>query len=640
MKTIVTRFCLAALLTINTVVFAQPISIVPEPVMIQAKTGVYVLSQKTAVIVPSHDAAVLKVADYLIEKIRPATGYQLQKTATGPNGIHLIINKTIDSKLGTEGYNLEVTTRMIEIKANTASGLFYAVQTLLQLMPPEIESSLPIHNINWKIPAVRIEDYPRFAWRGLMLDVSRHFFPKEYIKNYIDQMSRYKYNRFHWHLTDDNGWRIEIKSYPKLTEVGAWRVPRTGTFATHEAPRFGEAPTYGGFYTQEDIREVIQFAKERFIEILPEIDVPGHSMAALASYPELGVTKDTTLKVDPGTDFAKWFGEGNFEMTIENTLNPTDEKVYEFLDNVYAEIAHLFPFQYIHMGGDECYKGFWERDSVVCAFMKKHNLRNGVELQNYFSQRVSRIILSKNKTPIGWDEILEGGSAPEAVVMSWRGIKGGVQASREKHPVVMSPAPYFYLDMCQGEPSVEPPATYLEYNKARLLDAYDFDILSPEIDSSYVLGGQGNLWTEQVPSTRQVEYMTYPRAFALAESLWTSKSKKDRAWFLEKVECHLTRLDYANVNYATSMYDPIINVRKNQSGLLEVDFPTEAKELIVHYTFDNTLPDRYAPAYNLNVPVTIPDGADNLKVLTYRNGKPIGRLISLTMSDLAKRIQN
>src|SRR5258708_24421388 len=310
-----------------------------------------------------------------------------------------------------------------------------------------------------------------------MLDVSRHFFPKEYVKEYIDQIARYKFNRFHWHLTDDNGWRIEIKSLPKLTEVGAWRVPRVGTFGRNEAPKPGEAATDGGFYTQEDIKEIVQYAKERFIEILPEVDVPGHSMAAIASYPELSVTKDPNIKVNPGSNFAKW-GNGTFEMFIDNTLNPIDEKVYQFLDKVFGEMAGLFPFEYVHMGGDECYKGYWERDAHVQDFMKKMNIKNGEELQAYFNKRVYKMLSDKNKKLIGWDEILEGGIAPGAAVMSWRGSKGGIEASRLKHTVVMSPAPMYYLDMGQGEPSVEPPL----YNIARLQALYSFNILRQGID--------------------------------------------------------------------------------------------------------------------------------------------------------------
>jgi hexosaminidase len=639
MKTIIKLTGILISICLHTHSFSQKIAIIPEPVSIQQRQGYYFMSGETVIVVASGDPELLKVANYLAAKIKTATGFELKITTTGTNGIQLILNKSADAKEGVEDYSLDASADKIVIKANRPAGIFYGIQTLLQLLPAEIEAPSVNGNVRWQIPAVSILDSPRFVWRGLMLDVSRHFFPKEYIKSYLEQMARYKFNRFHWHLTDDNGWRVEIKSYPRLTEVGAWRVPRTGTFATHEKPKPGEAATYGGFYSQDDIKEIVAYAKDRYIEILPEIDVPGHSMAAIASYPNLCVTKDSTIKVDPGTDFAKWFSDGTFEMNIENTLNPADEKVYEFLDKVYTEVAGLFPFDYIHMGGDECYKGYWERDAGVQAFMKKNNLKDGVALQNYFTKRVSKIIMSKKKKPVGWDEILEGGPAPEAVVMSWRGIKGGIEACQAKRNVVMSPAPYYYLDMCQGDPSIEPPATYLAYNKSRLRDVYDFDMLAPGIDSAYVLGGQGNLWTEQVPTSRQVEYMTYPRSFALSESLWSPESKKNWECFSGKVEEHLKRLDYANISYATSMYDPIINVTKNKSGQLEVNLDTELKDLTVYYTYDNSIPNRYSSAYNNKETIVIPDGADNFRIVSYRDGKPIGKLISFTIEELAKRVK-
>jgi hexosaminidase len=467
----------------------------------------------------------------------------------------------------------------------------------------------------------------------MMLDVSRHFFPKDYVKEYIDQLARYKFNRLHLHLTDDQGWRVEIKSLPLLTSVGAWRVPRAGTFGSNDAPKPGEKATDGGYYTHDDIREIVQYAKARYIEILPEIDVPGHSMAAIAAYPELSVTKDTATRVNPGSKFSTWFGNGKFEMHIDNTLNPADEKVYQFLDKVFTEIAMLFPFGYVHMGGDECYKGYWEKDPTVKAFMKKNNLKNGEALQSYFTKRVSAIITAKNKKPIGWDEILEGGIAPGAAVMSWRGTKGGVEAAREKHPVVMSPAPLYYLDMMQGDAAIEPQV----YGTARLKDTYTFDILPAGIDSAYVLGGQGNLWTEKVPSIPQVEYMTYPRAFAIAETLWSPKASKNWSNFTVRVEDHFKRFDLAAINYATSLYDPAIAVKKNKEGKLTIELKTDVDGIDIFYSVDNTVPGRYHTKYS--APIVFPAGADMFRVISYRNGKPLGRMISLKTEELEKRVK-
>lgn len=630
----VTTLLMTLLAFHSPLLIAQDVSLIPQPVSLQPGKGSFTLTASTMLSIPAKQPEVQKVAAYFVNTLKPATGFTLKTAeASSAAGIQLTLYSKADPRIGQEGYILNVDESKVTIAANTPAGLFYGIQTLVQMLPEQIEASTVSTQVKWQIPAVNIVDYPRFSWRGIMLDVSRHFFSKDYVKRYIDQLARYKFNRLHLHLTDDNGWRVEIKSLPKLTQVGAWRVPRTGTFGSNDAPKPGEKPTDGGFYTQDDIREIVQYAKDHFIEVLPEIDVPGHSMAAIAAYPELCVTKDTTIKVNPGSKFSTWFGGGKFEMHIDNTLNPTDEKVYAFLDKVFTEVAMLFPFEYIHMGGDECYKGYWEKDPKVQAFMKKNNLKNGEELQSYFTKRVSQILASKQKKLIGWDEILEGGLAPGAAVMSWRGTKGGIEAAHQKHPVVMSPAPHYYLDMMQGDASIEPPV----YSTARLKDVYTFDILPAGIDSTFVLGGQGNLWTEQVPSIPQVEYMTYPRAFAIAESMWTPRNKKDWNGFVGRVEDHFKRFDQASTNYSPSLYDPIITVRKNKDGLLMIDLKTEVEGLDLYYTVDNSVPNQYHNKYK--EPLVFPQGADMFKVIAYRDGKPISRLISLKTEELEKRVK-
>ncbi|SKC73664.1 beta-N-acetylhexosaminidase [Ohtaekwangia koreensis] len=625
--------CFAWFCTLPICIHAQTISIIPAPVSLKQEIGHFLLTNSTTISIPAKQPELASIAKYFADKVKPATGYTLNTVEAKPANIVLTLNTKPNSRLGQEGYTLHTEAGKVDITANTATGIFYGVQTLLQLLPAEILSASLIQDVEWKAPSVTILDYPRFTWRGQMFDVSRHFFSKEYVKKYIDRMASYKLNRFHWHLTDDNGWRIEIKSLPRLTSVGAWRVPRVGTFGSNDAPKPGEPATYGGYYKQADIKEIVQYAKERYIEVLPEIDVPGHSMAVLASYPELSVTNDTTLKVNPGSSFSTWFGNGKFEMHLDNTLDPTDEKVYQFLDKVFTEVAVLFPFEYIHMGGDECYKGFWERDKNVQAFMKKNNLKNGEELQSYFVKRVGKIIQSKKKKMMGWDEILEGGIAPGAAVMSWRGTKGGIEASHLKHPVVMSPAPVYYLDMYQGERSIEPPV----YNSARLKEVYTFDLVPAEMDSAYVLGAQGNLWTEQIPTEPQVEYMTYPRALAMAESFWTPEKQKDWNSFVPRVEYHFKRMDIAQINYAQSIYDAIVTVRKNASGKLIIELATEVPGLDIYYTVDNSIPNQYYPKYNS--PIEYPAGADNLRVITFRKGEPVGRLISLKTEELEKRVK-
>jgi hexosaminidase len=614
---------------------AEGIALIPEPVSLQRGTGTFVLSSATSIQLPGKpekDPARLKIAQYLRDEIRPATGLDLKISREASSaGIQLLLNNKPDAQLGAEGYQLEVSPEKVLIRANHTSGLFYGVQSLLQLLPKEIESKALISHVKWEIPAVSVIDYPRFAWRGAMLDVSRHFFNKEEVKDFIDQIARYKFNRFHWHLTDDNGWRIEIKSLPRLTEVGAWRVERHGQFGSRRDPEAGEPATYGGFYTQEDIREVVQYAKERYIEILPEIDVPGHSMAALAAYPELSVSRDPHIMVNPGTKFATWHGNHQFTMHIDNILNPTDEKVYQFLDKVFGEVATLFPFDYIHMGGDEAYHGYWERDTDVQAFMKKNKIKDSKELQSYFVKRVNKIIRSKGKKMIGWDEIMDGGLAQGAAVMSWRGTKGGIEASKLKAPVVMSPAPMAYLDLYQGDPSSEPPT----YSMARLRDSYSWDPLADGVDSTYVLGGQGNIWTEHIPNTAQIQYMAYPRAFALAELYWSPRHKKDWNRFVPKVEQHFARFDQAGMNYARSMYDPIIKVSKNEAGQLVLDLSTEVEGLELFYTIDKTIPNQYYARYSK--PIVLPEDVELFRVVSYRAGKPMGKLISISSEDLAKR---
>lgn len=612
---------------------AQDISVIPAPSTVTKATGTFVLTNSTSLVLPENKD-VANVGEYLRAKLQPATGFGFPKAQNvGPGSIQFVLNKKADAALGNEGYTLAASSDNVTLTANTAAGLFYGVQTLLQLLPPEIESGTTVKNVRFEIPAVTITDSPRFGWRGIMLDVSRHFYSKAYVKEFIDQIARYKFNRLHLHLTDDNGWRVEIKSLPKLTEVGAWRVERTGSFGTHDAPKPGEKATYGGFYTHDDIKEIVQHARERFIEIIPEIDIPGHSMAALAAYPELSVSKDTSVRVNPGSKFSTWYGQGKFEMHIDNTLNPTDEKVYAFLDKVFTEIAMLFPYEYIHMGGDECYKGFWEKDPNVQGFMKKNKMKDGHDLQSYFSKRVNEIIISKKKKAIGWDEILEGGAPAGAAVMSWQGVKGGIEASRQKLPVVMSPAPMYYLDMMQGDPAVEARV----YGTSRLKDLYNFDILPAGIDSAYVLGGQGNLWTEQIRVGPQVEYMMYPRAYAVSESLWSPKSRKSYDSFVRRVETHFRRSEAAGINYATSLYDPIMTVKKNSEGKIVVELAAEAPDLDFYYTFDNTIPNHYYDKYK--GALVIPEGTDQIRVTSYRGKRQMGRLISLTMEDLVKRIK-
>jgi hexosaminidase len=610
------------------------INIIPEPVMVTEKPGVFTLKENIVINVNAGDEDAIRVADYLKTTIATATGYKATIRRDGIAAtINLIINKTTDPELGNEGYRLTVNENSVSISANKAAGLFYGMQSFVQLLPKEIESHSVVMDMKWTAPCAEIKDYPRFGWRGLMFDVSRHFFTKDEVKRFIDDMVKYKYNLLHWHLTDDQGWRIEIKSLPKLTSVGAWNVKRIGKFGTFAPTTPDEPRDYGGFYTQDDIKEVVQYAKERFVNILPEVDVPGHSMAAIASYPELTstVAPAGTYKVNSGEKLMEWPPSGHFYGLLDNSLCPAKENVYVFLDKVFGEVARLFPFEYIHMGGDETARNFWEKSGDIKQLMKKENLKNLDEVQSYFVKRVEKIINSKGKKMIGWDEILDGGLAPNAAVMSWRGLKGGIEAAKQGHEVVMSPTTYCYIDYMQSDAVMEPPV----YATLRLNKAYEFEPVPDAVDAKFIKGGQANLWTEQVYNYRHLQYMVWPRALATAEAVWSPKTKRNWTHFAARVENHFARFEAADKNYSPAVYDPIFKPKKGKTNELLLDLSTEITGLDIHYSFDNSFPDKYYPKFTHTV--TVPKDATTLKVITYRNGKAMGRMTVMPVEELKKR---
>ena len=605
----------------------RPLNLIPQPVEVKLGNGSFNLTKAATVVFNKTESRY--IADALVQRLKTATGFMLKSSLGAKGSILLKLNTVPDQQLGNEGYTLVSTPKGITITANQNSGLFYGIQTLIQLLPKEIESKVVV-NMKWPIPAVSVKDYPRFAWRGLMLDVSRHFFVKQDVMKFIDEMASLKFNVFHWHLTDDEGWRIQINSLPKLTEIGAWRVQRYGHFGDRDHPKAGEPATDGGFYTQADIREVVNYAAERNITIVPEIDVPGHSMAAIASYPELSCKKDTTTRVSPGSNFVDWYGNNTFRANIENALNPSDENVYAFLDKVFTEVAALFPGQYIHVGGDECYKGYWAEDEGCKALMQKLGIRHVEDLQGYFMNRVEGILKSKGKKLIGWDEILDGGISPEATVMSWRGIKGGIEAAKLGHDVVMTPTTFAYLDYVQGERTIDPPI----YASLRLKKCYSYEPIPDGVDPKYILGGQGNLWTEQIPTLRYAQYMLFPRAWALSEVYWTPKENKKWDDFILRVENKFDRADLAGINYSKAIYDPIIKTSLKDGKLL-LTMETEAPGMEIYYTIDDAMPDNFTSMYTQ--PVVLPEGPITLRVITYRTGKPLGHLITLKREELDKR---
>lgn len=625
--------CLTVLLFFSSVFISNAqINIIPAPSSVKQGIGNFIIEPSTVLQFSSNDAAVKRIAGELNIALKRAAGFELKTGNSSNNVIQFVLNN--DASYGNEGYHLSINSNAVKIDANTAAGLFYGMQSLLQLMPVEIESKTIVRNIQWKLPVVEIKDQPRFGWRGIMLDVSRHFFTKEEVKAFINDMAKYKYNLLHFHLTDDQGWRIEIKSLPKLTQVGAWNVKKTGRFNYFSPPADDEPRDYGGFYTQEDLKELIKYAKERFVEILPEIDIPGHSLAAVASYPELTCTPGT-YKVNSGEPFMDWHDNGTFTAKIDNTLCPANEKVYEFLDKVFTEVAAIFPHPYIHMGGDECAKNFWEISPQIKELMQHEKLKDMHEVQRYFVERVSKIVKSKGKKLIGWDEILEGGLVKDAAVMSWRGMKGGIEAAKMGHEVIMTPTNFVYVDYMQGDAAIEPPV----YATLRLKKSYEFEPLPDGVDPTLIKGGQANMWTEQVYNTRHLSYMMWPRGFAIAEALWSPKSARDWKSFVPRVESHFARFDVADKKYAASMYDPSIKVKKDLKGNLLLDFETEIDGLAVHYSFDNSFPDPHYPHYK-GASIVVPVDAAPLKLVTSRNGKLVGRMMMISIDDLKKRVKS
>jgi hexosaminidase len=606
-----------SILFFSLMVSAQNISIIPQPRKVEIKDGSFLLNEKTTISYNSRDLKFL--AGYTSATIKSFNGLLLTvKSSEISRPSAQSINLILDTKAGTasEGYVLSVSPQEIVIKAGTSKGLFYGVQTLFQIIPTDSDR---------KVPALLITDEPRFSWRGLLLDVSRHFFTVDEVKRLIDQMAQYKFNILQLHLTDDQGWRIEIKSLPLLTKTGAWRVPRTGLWWDRECPKEGEEAVYGGFYTQDEIRDLVKYAGERGVNILPEIEAPGHSLAAIASYPFLSST-GLNYKVNPG---CKFYG------IEDNSLCAGKETTYEFLDKVFTEVAALFPYEYIHIGGDECYKGFWEKCPDCTKRMKDSNLKDVKELQSYFVKRLEKMLNEKGKKLIGWDEILEGGLAPNAAVMSWRGMDGGIAAARAKHHVVMSPVDYAYLDFYQGDPAIEPPT----YAMLRLNKVYEFEPVPEGVDSTYILGGQGNMWTESIPTFRHAEYMFWPRSFALAEVLWSPKSSRDWNSFVRRTETHLQKFSRNDINYSRSFYDAVITPSKDEKGNLLIALSTEIDGFEIFYSFDNTYPDNHSLLYKKGEKLTIQKDADTFRVITFKDGKPVGRMITVPLADLAKRVK-
>lgn len=504
-------------------------NLIPMPKKLVTASGEYTISKGSTIHVG--DDAFAPVAGMLADQIKRSTGLVLNPSRTASTSKGIVFIK--DASISDEAYRLAVSGKKIEVRAKTGKGAFYALQTLLQLMPADVYGSNDgISTLS--VAACNIADEPRFGYRGLMLDVGRHFYPVEDVKRFIDLMAMFKLNMFHWHLTEDQGWRIEIKKYPLLTQISSVRKEST---VGHYRDNKMDGKPYGGFYTQDQIKEVVAYAASKYITVIPEIEMPGHSQAVLAAYPQFGANADKIYQVR-----TKWG-------ISEDVLFPREE-TFRFLEDVLTEVMDLFPGPYIHIGGDECPKTQWKESRFCQDMIKKNGLKDEHELQSYFIKRIDKFISSKGRKMLGWDEILEGGLSPNATVMSWRGTKGGVEAAKQNHDVVMSPNSFFYLDYYQGEPKNEPVAIG---GNLPLSKCYSFEPYLPELteqEAKRVIGIQANVWTEYIYDLKKAEYMTYPRALALAEVAWSPMQAKNYDDFKKRVMGILPAFDMLKVNYS------------------------------------------------------------------------------------------
>jgi len=511
----------------------------------------------------------------------------------------------LDESLKPEAYILMVSKEGITIKASTDQGAFYAVQTLRQLMPVGLENDTFSEN-EIAIQALIVKDEPQFSYRGIHLDVARHMFSIDFIKKYIDALALLKMNTFHWHLTDDQGWRIEIKKYPKLQEVSAYRDE---TLVGHysDQPHQFDGNRYGGYYTQEEVKDVVQYAKARFVTVIPEIEMPGHAQAAIAAYPELGCT-------DEPIEVAKKWG------VFEEIYCP-NQKTFAFLEDVLDEVLELFPSKYIHIGGDEAPKTRWKNCVHCQGLIKKEGLKDEHHLQSYFITKMEMYLNSKGRQIIGWDEILEGGLAPNATVMSWRGTSGAVEAAKSGHNVVMTPTSHCYFDYYQSENEDEPLAIggFLPLEKV-----YGFNPIPEELtieESKYVLGAQGNIWTEYIPTEKHLEYMAFPRMLALSEVVWSQPEYKNYKDFVSRLENFHLRLDALDINYANHLYEIEGGLISDEGkSYYELNTLTEGKS--IHYTLDGSEPTVNPKVYESKIPIT---ESSTIKAAVFNEEKQLGK---------------
>jgi hexosaminidase len=581
-------------------------AIVPRPAALLEGTGEFAVEATTRVTFDAQKAKGAKpIASQLAELLGRSVGKPLEvksAKASESGTVHL----TLDASMKDEEYLLIVRPDRIDLAAKDPKGLFYGVQTIRQLLPAEVETK------GAKISVLEIKDAPRFRYRGMHLDVSRHFFPASFVKKYIDTLAMYKMNTFHWHLTDDQGWRIEIKKYPKLTTEGGFRK-ETLVGRNRDTPKKFDGTRYGGFYTQAEIKDVVAYAAERFVTVIPEIEMPGHSRAALAAYPELACSQGPF-------EVATYWG------IFEDVYCPTD-KTFTFLENVLTQVIALFPSAYIHVGGDEVRKARWKESPVVQQLVKREHLADEGEVQSYFIRRIAAFLKKKGRHVIGWDEILEGGLAPDATVMSWRGFAGGVEAAKQGHDVVMTPEDYAYFDHYQDNDTEHEPLAIGGNTSVEKVYSFEpvVDSFTPE-QAAHVIGAQGNVWSEYIATPEQVEYMTFPRALALAEVLWSPKDARSWDDFADRLAPQFGRLSRLNVATARHFFKVKQIVEQNDRGQPVVKLRTNAHDP-VHYTLDGTDPTPASARFE--APIVL-DRTTTVKAIAVQDGKALSSPVGMT----------
>ena len=567
---------------------ARPLPLIPVPADIARGQGEFVVDAGMPLVAAADDPAAREAAARFADLVQASFGHAPTVVDAAQGRAAIVFATDPDAASRAEGYALEVAPDGIRVRAGDAAGLFYGGVTLWQLLSGDARHALPV-----TLPALRIEDAPRFAWRGFMLDSARHMQSVDQIKRLLDQMARHKLNVFHWHLTDDQGWRLEIKRYPKLTEVGAWRTPagKAGQ-VLRQAQERGKRLRYGGFYTQAQAREIVEHAAKLHITVVPEIELPGHAQAAIAAYPQFGVTGQApSVSADWG---------------VHTYLYNVDDATFAFLENVLSEVMAIFPGRYIHIGGDEADKYQWRNARQVQAKRRALGLKDDMALQSWFVTRIEKFLVANGRRLIGWDEILEGGLPPEATVMSWRGMKGAVEAARQGHDVVLSPSDVTYLNRMQSEEADEPPGHDFP---TPLKAVYGFEPVPPELtaaQSKHVLGAQANLWTEHVRTEPRVEHMAFPRLSALAEVAWSPKDARDFDGFLQRLAPQMRRFEKAGIAAADSAFAARFEVQAKSADAATVALTNQTGFGEIRYTTDGSVPTAQSPRYTAPLSVPLP----------------------------------